>query len=475
MKKTLISIFAVLSLGTSVFSQTFNLDAVGASGLPSVETLPAASAPGLKDWTIIFYATTKDKLKYSFLNHLLEMKNVGALPGVNVAVEGSLPVELPAGDISTVTVRLALGAPWSEEKIEQVVKDGVTPQAAIKESLVNAFAEDIVSREENVDTGDWRRVAAFARWAKAAYPARRYAFVIFGHGNGFFDPKKPSNKNTLQDTDTHNYVTVPEMRLLMEEAGRMDIFVMESCLMQMAETAWQVKDHTDVIVGSSELMWSVGYDLAGLIRQLDAAPAIPAPDLGAWLAEGYVSRVKAVGKSGHASVLLTDKLPVFAEKLDSWADAVMSLKDRRLLYPALANVARFDIFGFTAAPGVSTAAPAAAALNSVSGDIYDFVSLVSETLPPGVDGGVRARGAELMSYISGSLLYGYYSHGVNAAGYDYSRAHGISAHLPNQAFLDTPAARRGSLETPYWTIPFANETRWGDLLHWLYGHNTAAR
>lgn len=479
LKTIAISFLSVISFSLPSFAQSFSLDSVRAASLSAAEVPvpPAAAVPAPaepKEWTIIYYSTTKDKLKRSFLSQLVNMKIAGSNEKVNVLVEGSFPMLMSDGSVSTPTARIAIGAPAALQQLEQQLDAFITPEGDIKEGFLPAFFGEVLSTEYNVDTGDWRRAAAFARWAKTNYPAKRYAFVLFGHGNGFFDPKK-EQKNTLLDTDTRNYVTIPEMRLLMQEAGRMDILIMQSCLMQMAEQLWQVKDHAEVVVGSSELMWSSGYDFPGMIRLLADRPGIPAAELGAMLARSYVEKVKKGGKSGHASVIPTAALPGFAEKINAWCGAVMALKDRKLLYPAIAQVARFDLFGITNVPEVTPELEAQAARISYSGDILDFVRLVNESVTGDSPeaAAARSRGTELMEYITGTLVSTYAYHGKNAAGYDYSRAGGISAHFPQQAFLSTPQAgtRSRALETIYWDIPFARQTRWGDFLHWLYGHN----
>lgn len=478
MKKIIISVFSALAFSLPVFSQSFDLNSLRADGLPaaeapSVAVAPSASAPAVKEWTVMYYFTTKDALKRGAAMQLWELAKAGATDKVNVVVEGTLPVERADGSVSTPTVRMVLGPAFSQELLDQLDNSAFTPKPAqdVRESFLESFAPYTVSRETHVDTGDWKRASAFVKWAKANYPARHYAFIIYGHGAGFHDPKK-TTRNTLMDIETHNYVTVPETRLMMEDAGKVDMLVMQSCLMQMAEIVWQVKDQADVVVGSSEMLWSIGYDLGGMVDLLSDNPGIPAADLGSWLSKSYVARAVMIKKSGHSSAIVTARLGEFASKLDSWADAVMALKDRSLLYPAIQGVARFDINGLTV-NDASTGAVAGAGYYSYAGDLYDFVRLTGETLPAGTAGAdeVRARGAELMSYISGSLVYGYSFQGTSFPGSDYAKAHGLSVHLPARYSL---GLRSRALETNYWDIPFARETRWGDLLHWLYNHNMAA-
>jgi hypothetical protein len=441
-----------------------------AADLPAASIpAPAVSGPAEpKDWTIIFYATTKDGLRNSFLQQLLDLKSVGSTSKVNIAVEGTFPVESAAGVVSTPTVRLAMGSAWDDATLEKVANEALAKDGMPSESFLTDFSGDTVSRELNANTGDWKRVVAFARWAKTAYPAKHYAFVIFGHGSGIFDAKKTPQKGTLMDIETKDYVTLPEMRTMMAAIGHVDAFVMTSCIMQMGEVAWQIKDYTDVIVGSSELMWSSGYDMSGLVTELDTNPSVSSEQLGADMAKGYVDRVKAHKLSGgHASVILTSRLPDFGSKLDAWVDAEMALNDKGPIAKGIAGDARFDIFGFT----LSTSAAAATRV-SISGDLYDFVSIVTENTPQDTAAQqlARQRGQELMSFISDSLIYKYYYTGQTNTGFDFARTHGISVHVPPVKMIGGSwDAFSKYLETDYWTLPFANETKWGTFLNWIYG------
>ena len=449
----------------------FNLDAVQYRDI-AVEPVPAVilpSAPRPKEWTVMFYSTTKDKLRSALMWQLLEMKKTGSTDKVNVVVQAALPIKHSDGSISTPTIRMAFGKAGNSDELDQTIEAMFNSGGAIEESVLAPFAEDIVMQENNTDTGNWKKVAEFTRWAKTNYPAKRYAFAIYGHGNGIFDQKK-TNKGTLIDTDTQNYVTLPEMRLLMAETGKVDLFVMTSCIMQMAEVAWQIKDYTDVVVGSSELMSAVGYDLKGMIDTLNAAPGISSKELGAQLTDGYVARVKAFNiPGGHASVIVTSKFPGLVEKLNAWVDAELALKDQAALNAARKAVMRFDIFGITMATS-----PVLAQAFSISGDLYDFVSLMLAAQPQDTPERRLAgqKGLDLMSYISKELVYKYSYTGVSNTGFDYSRGHGVAVHVPPIRILAQSGALSDfekNLQTIYWDLPFAKETRWGAFLSSIYG------
>lgn len=468
-------LFSALTLALIFAAQSYAADLNGARAADVGGAVPAASKPAayrpsraVKDWTVIYYATTKDNLKYSFAQQLMELKLAGASDNVNIAVEATFPVEDAAGRISTPTLRMAIGQAWTEAEATQVAQNAVAKDKQLSDSLVKAFAGDTVSREDNTDSGDWRRVAAFARWAKENYPARHYAFVIYGHGNGFFDPKKAPSRGTLMDVETKDYVTLPELRQLMAAAGHTDIFIMTSCIMQMAEVAWQVKDYTDVVVGSSELMWSSGYDLAAMVASLKANPYVPAEQLGDQVAKGYVDGVKANKlPGGHASVILTSRLAGFADKLNAWADAELALGDKTAVAKGMEGAARFDIFGLTLATS-----PAVASRLSMSGDLYDFVRIVGENTPQdtAAQKQAAAAGQDLMNYIQNGLIYKYYYTGKSNTGYDFSRAHGVSVHVPPVRLIGGSwDAFSKLMQTDYWALPFVTDTHWGQFLKWVYG------
>ena len=452
--------------------------AVPKPGKAAARTAPvnrAKPAAKIKEWTVMYYSTTKDKLRYSLVWQLLEMKKTGSTDRVNIVVEAAFPVKSADGGISTPTVRMVMGKGAPAAAMDKYIQLLMSVKGGpIDAALLKPFAADIVKSENNVDTGDWRRVADFGRWAKAEYPAKRYAFVIYGHGSGFFDDKKPARKatpakGTLRDTDTGNYVTTPELSQIMAAIGKVDILAMQSCIMQMAEVAYQIKDYVDVVVGSSELMWSVGYDLGGMLETLNSNPGISSPDLGASLAAGYVQGVKDYKLTGgHASALITAKLPAFTEKLNAWVDAVTALNDKKIFLPGIRETARFDIFGVTI---VSTQTLVASRV-SVSGDLYDFVRIVNEGLPQDKPESLpaRLRGTELMSFIANELIYKYAYTGKSNTGVDFSRAHGLSIHIPPVILIGGNIDAFNALcETNYWDLPFAKETKWGPFLGWIYG------
>lgn len=449
LKKLTIAVFSVISFSLPSFSQQFSLDSIRFDGLPAVEAAIPVAAPSAavqpKEWTLIVYASVKDKLGTSQIRHLLDLKKVGTTDRLNIVVESGHTFADAEGNLSTPTLRMLLS----------------------KSSSPATLDADTISVEHNVDMGDWRRAASFIKWAKANYPARRYALILFGHGNGFLDDLK-KNKGTISDKQTGNYMTIPEFGLLMKEGGKVDALLMLSCLMQTAEVAWEVKDYTDVIVGSEDSLWSFGFDQALLARTLDSDPGISSEKLGDMMAASYVSRVDLFKyPGGHASVIRTARLGEFSAVLDTWVDAALAAGEVAAARKARASVLRFDIAGLTFG-GVP---PAEAERLSISGDLYDFVRIYTENLPRETPAQLlaRRRGLELMDFISNDLLAGFYQTGKTATGADMAASHGLAIHIPPMKVpFGSFQALETHLETKYEDLAFARAGKWKLFMDWLY-------
>ena len=421
----------------------------------------------LKEWTVMFYSNAKEQLNYSQVWQMLDMKKIGSTDKVNVVVEAGMPIKYDNGSQSMVTFRMAMGEGADHSYIDRRIKDFLKAgtKGPVNYSVLEPFKDDIVKQTKDEDMGDWRNIAKFIKWAKANYPAKRYVFMMYGHGSGFFDPKKPSKGISL-DMETGNYVTLPEFSRLMKKTGKVDILVMQACLMQMAEVVYQVKDYVDVAVGSSDLMWAIGYDFKTMLEVLNSKPSASSEILGKLLAHGYIVRAKAFNKGGHASVIGTSKFQGFVDKLNNWVDATIAADNKKSISEGIKNAVRFDIFGIT------SISPARVGKVSISGDLYDFVDIVTKNLPQNTpeEKIAREKGLELMDYVSSELISTYAYAGLSNTGYDFRRARGLSIHIPPVSMrFGTLEGFENNSETLYWDLPFAKETKWGDFLKWYYG------
>jgi hypothetical protein len=431
----------------------FSLDAVSASDIKSsgeksanqtgrlADPVPAAP----KEWTVMIFMNAKNNLSQSLLyglsgkwaeKDIAEMKKIGTTDKVNV------------------------------------VLDYGTSGLGAKRVLVGKNSETVFSQDPAADMGDYKRVIEFGKWAKTAFPAKRYMFVLWNHGLGWIDPvlshASPagiSERGILFDDETKNYVRTRELGEILRQTAYMDVFVMNACLMQMAEVGYEVKDNTGLIVASEETMLAYGFDYKKLLTYLNANTGATNEQLSDffinWEKEFFATGANLIGPiniplSAIAATLSTvrpgalNELPAY---LDAFAGAAMKNRETEAVKYAIENAVRFSSLDpkndkqKLIAPYV---------------DLYDFAHAVS-----GVSGYETQMAAEkLMKFIKTKLVMR--SVGLNkdqVNGYDYAKAGGIAITMTMKAKTLPPSL--GALyETKYSDLSLSKASLWDEFVAW---------
>ncbi len=404
---------------------------------PRATAVLPASPRAPKDWTVMVFMNGKNNVqKYAELN-LREMERVGSTDHMNVVVE--------IGRLHQGSQRLL-----------------------VERASGNTVNDVLLSNNPNADMGDYRDAVDFIKFSKANYPAKHYMFILWNHGLGWLDPimKGGSEKGISFDDDTHDYIRTPQMGEIFREAGPVDVYAANACLMQMAETAYEVKDYVKVIIGSEETMLAVGFDYQDLLGYIDSNPdvsprAIGARIVGDWKSfmNAYPQIAKVPGTMSALDPAAVGELP---SRLDAFSEAVMASNDKAAVDYAIANVIRF-----TSIAGDTDTAKAL----STYGDLYDFVRLICEKTQ---DQAVKAAGRDLMDFITNRLVLSYTGVHVDAQGQDYSRTRGISINLTMKRKLK-PGQFDSILETKYGDLALARASRWGQFVDWTGQVWTASR
>ncbi|MCG2725211.1 MAG: clostripain-related cysteine peptidase [Elusimicrobia bacterium] len=458
MKKNLAGL-AVFALSLLIFnfskaevSSKFNLNAMSASdiinsGEKDADAFklsePAPTAP--KEWTMMVFMNAKNNLSESLLyglsgkwaqKDLKEMKEVGTTGKVNVVLEY-----------------------------------GITGQGA-KRMLVGKKSETVLKHDLNADMGDYKRVIEFVKWSKTNFPAKRYMLVLWNHGLGWIDPNLNNagatgvyNRAILFDDETKNYVRTRELGEILRQTGYVDVFVMNACLMQMAEVAYEIKDNTGLIVGSEEVMLAYGFDYTKLLSYLNANTETTYDQLSDffinWEKEFFATGANLIGPiniplSSIPATLSTIRpqalngLPAY---LNAFASAAMKYRETEAVKWAIENTVRFSSLDIKndkeklIAPYV---------------DLYDFARIVSD-----VAGYETQTAAEkLMSYIKTKLVIR--SVGLNKDlinGYDYTRVGGIAIGMTMKA-KQLPPQLGNIYETNYSDLSLSQSSLWDEFVAW---------
>lgn len=435
-KKSGLSALSVLCSVSLVSAAGFDLNSSGpdlkerlaAVAVPAPQAPVRTDARELKEWTIMVFINGKNNLERYAIKDMNEMEVVGSSDKLNIVTETG---RMDGYDASE--------GDWKGTRRYLINKDNDT------DKLSSTLVEDL----GKVDMGDYRSVAAFGRWAKEKYPAKKYMLIVWNHGSGWLkSPKARVNKGISYDDETNNHITTVQLGLALKEMGGVDVYGSDACLMQMAEVDYELKDYATYIVGSEETEPGDGYTYDAFLAPVAARPEMAPAELARVAVDAYSDHYGEQGTGSTQSYIKTAALPGLAARVNAWADAVMAAGLKTEVSAARASAMSYAI--------------------AENKDLYHFVQLVANNTQ---DGAVRERSYELMSYLSGDLVM--HNRTNNEAGgwddqdgwdvyppskrggQDYSRSYGIAVYLPGSA-----------VGANYLKLAWAEVSRWDEFIGW---------
>jgi hypothetical protein len=244
-----------------------------------------------------------------------------------------------------------------------------------------------------IDTGDPAMLLEHARWAFAAQPAKRYALVLWSHGNGFWDERElrqifeqtgqdingfdaaqsglasrsvaffrstlrkmlsepdPAERAILLDNGTGHAVDTLELAAVCaqihEAIGQpLDFLGMDACLMATAEVAYELRDHARAIAASAELVPGKSWPYDAILARLRQHPEQDGLSLAKHVVESYRAFYTA-----HPPTLNfgdVTKIALDSSRIEAVATALLALSDAlrqnmRASWQAL-GTAQFETF-----------------------------------------------------------------------------------------------------------------------------------
>ncbi|OGR40874.1 MAG: hypothetical protein A2X35_02770 [Elusimicrobia bacterium GWA2_61_42] len=421
--KTLTQIFLALLLAAPAAAGPA-LDGLAGQAPSAPEALPSPARPSgpMKEWTVMVYMNGKSNIEPFALADLNRFESIGSTEKINIVAE--------LGRSKGLENDTTADGDWAGVRRYFVTKD------ADAEHIKSPLLADLGSP----DMGDWKEAASFVKWAKAAYPAKKYLFIIWDHGWGWIDPKKPGDnlaggsKSISHDFVTGNYIRTTEMGRIFAEAGKVQLYTSMACFMQMAEVAYEIKDGADVIVGSEEVIQLPSLNWEGFLTLLGKNPAAGAETAGVYLVDTfremyarpeYQDMLEKTKYGTQLSAIRGARLPLLAKKIKTWHELVTAAGDKAALAKAKAEVLRFEVGDETTDPDKRI---------SFYGDLYNFVELAGRYADPARRGApeAAAAGADLMRFIASDLTVKNVWLGKDRTGKEYSNTHGIAINIPGR-------------------------------------------
>ena len=414
---------------------------------------PETPRPPLREWTVMVYMNGKSNIEPFALADLNRFETIGSSEKVAIVAE--------IGRSKGLDNDTAADGDWAGVRRYFVTKD------QDKEHIASTLLSDLGSP----DMGDWKEAAAFLKWARTEYPAKKYLFIIWDHGWGWLDPVKPGenllddDKSISHDFVTGNYIATRQMGKIFKEAGKVDMYVSMACFMQMAEVAYEIKDGADVIVGAEEVIQLPSLNWEDFLAQLEANPAAAPETAGTYMVDTFkemysrpeMRQLLAEGGYGtQLSAIRGAKLRDLAKKIKEWHTLAMAAGDKAALARAKAGVVRFEIGDPSTDPDKRIA---------FYGDLHNFVELAALNADKSLPGAAEAlaAGERLNKFITSDLVIRNAAVGKDRTGKDFSAVKGLAINIPGKP---------GTLIEYYPTYSklfFAQDSGWETFMKYLDG------
>ena len=133
---------------------------------------------------------------------------------------------------------------------------------------MTAAAENAAADWGATDMGSPQTLVDFVSWARANYPAQRYALFLWDHGWGWWPG------NTMEDDTSNDYLDMDELRGALEAVHGVDMVGWDTCLSQTIEVEAQLRGCAHAVAGSQDSIGYSGLSYEQILSGLLATPTM---------------------------------------------------------------------------------------------------------------------------------------------------------------------------------------------------------
>jgi len=417
-------------------------DSHGASN--TSELLEFTTGAGAVDanWTFMVYLDGDNNLEPDGIDDMNEMEVVGSTSNVNIIVQFD---RIPGYD--------STNGDWTGTRRYYVTQDVDT--ATIGSTLIQDLGE--------VDMADPNVLVSFVEWAMQNYSASNYALILWNHGSGWKyqggkwvpwadseipirlkeDEKRTKDpiKGIIYDDTSGTHLSMSELKQALNtiktDTGKnIDVLGFDACLMQMIEVAYQVKDYSDVMVGSEETEPGDGWPYDTILSNLTANPLMAPSGLGSEIVADYIASCGTSGDETQSAANQT-KLSNLVSAVDNFAqvlNASLSSYSSEVIYARLQTESYYDADYI---------------------DLYHFAELINASIS---DNTVKTAATAVMNNITNTIF-------AEAHGSGHPNSHGLTIYFP---------LSQSDYLTSYGSIDFANDTKWDEFLNGFYFYSNGS-
>ncbi len=201
-----------------------------------------------KEWNVLVYMAADNNLEGAGISDFNEIESSGfdeSRMNVFVLFDRAEGNDASNGD-------------WTDTRLYKAVKDSTPAIASLRLDCRNLG----LSSEENVelDMANKETVSGFISYILQNYPAKKNAFIVWGHGSGW----------RYYSTDSYSLTKLSPVALGqgikkgLAQGEKFDLICFDTCFSMNIETLWELKECTHFMAGTSGIMRGDGLDYSFL-------------------------------------------------------------------------------------------------------------------------------------------------------------------------------------------------------------------
>ena len=263
--------------------------------------LPSQTSAQNADWTFMVYMAADNDLEPAGITDFLEMSSAGSDNDVKIITL----FDRHNGHSTSYD-------DWTDAR-RGIINAGDVPDTLWGESI------------GEVNMGDPNTLITFVQWGMGNYPADKYALILWDHGSGW-------HKITREDSlifkavcgdDTGDYLMMAELRNALNtietNLQEPDLVGFDACLMGMIEVAYEIRQHSSVMVGSEKSEPNNGWPYDTILPDLKADSDMSARSLGSTIVTRYY---QSFGNSQILSAINLNSVASLVEKTNSFVQTL---------------------------------------------------------------------------------------------------------------------------------------------------------
>ena len=237
--------------------------------------------------------------------------------------------------------------------------------------------------------GDSNTLCNFLTWGINHFPAKKYAIILGGHGNGIngFGRDMTFNNDTLTlDEIENSFATAKEITL-----QNFEIIGFDSCLMSSLEVANSISSYASFMVSSQEVEPEWGWNYTSIFKYLILNPEQNGYMLGRVISDSYYNSSEKlsevndfeVHKMVTLSIVNLTKIPQLAYDLNLYiSHLIEDVKDFQKILTVINTTEKIERYGksFDSSSGLIDIGNLISNLNRIFPEFIDLANPIQKQL-----------------------------------------------------------------------------------------------